>query len=103
MSRFAEPPHRDFRAFNDSLAFDWRLGPYDVEQSRAHATMLAAQGIITSEERDQLLGGLDQVAGELREGTFTLADGDEEIHMEIERRVTEIDGAVGGKLPTDSY
>ena len=65
MSRFAEPQHEDFRALNDSIGFDWRLGPYDVEQSRAHATMLAAQGIITAEERDQLHGGLDQVASEL--------------------------------------
>jgi argininosuccinate lyase len=100
MSRFAEPQHADFRALNDSIGFDWRLGPYDVEQSRAHATMLAAQGIITAEERDQLLGGLDQVAGELREGTFPFADGDEDIHMAIERRLTEIVGAVGGKLHT---
>src|SRR5947209_9283015 len=100
MSRFAEPQHADFRALNDSIGFDWRLGPYDVEQSRAHATMLGAQGIITAEERDQLLGGLDEVAGELREGTFPFADGDEDIHMAIERRVTEIAGAVGGKLHT---
>ena len=41
MSRFAEPQHADFRAMNDSLRFDWRLGPYDVAQSRAHAAMLA--------------------------------------------------------------
>ena len=43
MSRFGEAQHDDFRALNDSIGFDWRLGPYDVEQSRAHATMLAAR------------------------------------------------------------
>jgi argininosuccinate lyase len=100
MSRFAEPQHSDFRALNDSIGFDWRLGPYDVEQSRAHASMLAAQGIISVSERDELLGALDQVAGELRDGSFPFAEGDEDIHMAIERRVTEIVGAVGGKLHT---
>jgi len=100
MSRFAEPPHTDFRAFNDSIGFDWRLGPYDVEQSRAHATMLAAQGVVSVAERDELLRGLDRVALELRDGSFPFADGDEDIHMAIERRLTEIVGPVGGKLHT---
>ncbi|HUA06025.1 MAG TPA: argininosuccinate lyase [Solirubrobacteraceae bacterium] len=100
MSRFAEPQDAAFRALNDSLSFDWRLGPYDVQQSRAHATMLAAQGIISGEERDQLVGALDQVEHELGEGSFPFADGDEDIHMAIERRVTELAGRVGGKLHT---
>jgi argininosuccinate lyase len=100
MSRFAEPPHPDFRALNDSLSFDVRLGPYDVAQSRAHAAMLAAQGIISDSERDQLHGGLDQVARELGDGSFPFADADEDIHMAVERRLTEIVGPVGGKLHT---
>ncbi len=100
MSRFAEPQHADFRALNDSLRFDWRLGPYDVELSRAHAAMLAEQGIITAAERDDLHRALEQVAAELREGTFPFAEGDEDIHMAIERRVTELAGPVGGKLHT---
>ncbi len=100
MSRFAEPQHADFRALNDSLRFDWRLGPYDVEQSRAHADMLAAQGIISEAERDELQGALAQIAGELRDGAFPFAEGDEDIHMAIERRVTELAGRVGGKLHT---
>ena len=54
MSRFAEPQDAAFRALNDSLSFDIRLAPYDVEQSRAHAKMLGAQGIISATERDQL-------------------------------------------------
>ena len=53
---------------NASIGYDWRLGPYDVEQSRAHATMLAAAGIIAEADRDALLGGLDRVAEELDAG-----------------------------------
>src|SRR5207248_5675808 len=97
-SRFSEPQDAAFRALNDSLSFDWRLGPYDVAQSRAHSSMLAAQGIISESERDHLHRGLDQIERELSEGTFPFADGDEDIHMAIERRLTEITGPVGGKL-----
>jgi argininosuccinate lyase len=100
VSRFAEPQHADFRALNDSIAFDWRLGPYDVEQSRAHASMLAARGIISAAERDELLAALAQVDRELADAGFRFADGDEDIHMAIERRVTELAGEVGGKLHT---
>jgi argininosuccinate lyase len=100
VSRFAEPQDVTFRALNDSLSFDWRLGPYDVQQSRAHATMLAARGIITDDERDELQRALDQVERELTAGEFPFADGDEDIHMAIERRVTELAGRVGGKLHT---
>src|SRR5437588_1552904 len=100
MSRFSEPPDVAFRALGDSLAFDWRLGPYDVQQSRAHATMLAARGIISAAERDELHRALEHVEGELADGTFPFADGDEDIHMAIERRVTELAGRVGGKLHT---
>jgi argininosuccinate lyase len=100
MSRFAEPQHDAFRSLNDSISFDWRLGPYDVEQSRAHASMLAARGIISDSERDELLRGLEQVERELGDGSFPFEGGDEDIHMAIERRLTEIVGGVGGKLHT---
>src|ERR1700676_3481945 len=98
MSRFAEPQHDAFRRLNDSIGFDWRLAPYDIEQSRAHAAMLAAQGILSGDDRDELHHGLDQVQLELSDGSFPFAEDDEDIHMAIERRVTEIVGAVGGKL-----
>ena len=55
MSRFSLPPDPVFVTLNASIGFDWRLYPYDVEQSRAHATMLAAAGIITDTDRDELL------------------------------------------------
>jgi argininosuccinate lyase len=99
VSRFTDPQDAAFKALNDSLAFDVRLGPYDVEQSRAHATMLAARGIISETERDELVHGLDQVARELSDGAFPFAD-DEDIHMAVERRLIEITGPVGGKLHT---
>ena len=100
MSRFAEPQHPIFRQLNASIGFDWRLGPYDVEQSRAHATMLAAAGIISDPDRDALLAGLDRVEAELDGGTFRFDPEDEDIHMAVERRLTEIVGPVGGKLHT---
>jgi argininosuccinate lyase len=100
VSRFSLPPDPVFQSLNASIGFDWRLAPYDVEQSRAHATMLAAAGIITDSDRDELLGGLDRVAAELDAGEFGFLDSDEDIHMAVERRLTEIIGAVGGKLHT---
>ena len=100
MSRFAEPQHPVFQRLNASIGLDWRLGPYDVAQSRAHATMLAAQGIISDADRDALLAGLDEIAAEFEVGSFPFRDDDEDIHMAIERRLTELVGPVGGKLHT---
>jgi argininosuccinate lyase len=101
VSRFHEPQHRDFQRLNNSIAFDRRLWPQDIEQSCAHARMLAAREIISAEDRDVLLAGLDQVARELQpSGEFRFDPGDEDIHMAIERRLTEIVGPVGGRLHT---
>src|SRR4051812_16703548 len=100
VSRFSQPPDPVFAALNASIGFDWRLGPYDIAQSRAHATMLAATGIISDGDRDELLGGLDRVAEELDRGEFAFRDDDEDIHMAVERRLTEIVGGVGGGPPT---
>ncbi len=100
MSRFSQPQDPAFAALNSSIGFDYRLGPYDIEQSRAHAKMLAATGIISAGDRDELLGGLDRVAEELDRGEFPFRDDDEDIHMAVERRLTEIVGPVGGRLHT---
>jgi argininosuccinate lyase len=62
--------------------------------------MLAAQGIVSAEDRDALLAGLDAVEAELREGSFPFAPDDEDIHMAVERRLTELAGPVGGRLHT---
>src|SRR6478672_6789862 len=98
MSRFSEPQDPVFRELNTSLPYDQRLWPHDVAQSRAHARMLAARGIIGDDDRDGLLQGLDAVEAELRDGRFPFGAEDEDIHMAIERRLTEIAGPVGGKL-----
>jgi argininosuccinate lyase len=100
MSRFREPQHPDFQRLNASLHFDRRLWPQDVAQSRAHARMLAARGILTAADRDELLLGLDAVETELAEERFPFEEGDEDIHMAIERRLTELVGPVGGRLHT---
>ncbi len=100
MSRFSEPQDPAFQRLNASIAFDRRLGPYDVAQSRAHVTMLAAVGVIEEGDRDALLATLDQVERELEDGTFPFAQDDEDIHMAVERRVTELAGRVGGRMHT---
>jgi argininosuccinate lyase len=100
MSRFREPQHPDFRRLNSSLRFDQRLWPHDVEQSRAHASMLAECGIISPEDRDDILGGLAVLEAELAGGTFPFEEHDEDIHMAIERRLIELAGPVGGRLHT---
>src|SRR3954447_1481390 len=100
MSRFHEPQDPDFQRLNTSIAVDRRLWPQDLAQSRAHVTMLGAREIVSPEDRDALLAALAAVEAELREERFAFADGDEDIHMAIERRVIEIAGPVGGKLHT---
>src|SRR4051794_21372930 len=100
MSRFSEPQAAAFQALNTSLSFDRRLWPHDVAQSRAHARMLAARAIISDQDRDALLAGLDAVEAELRDGSFPFEADDEDIHMAVERRLTELAGPVGGKLHT---
>jgi argininosuccinate lyase len=100
MSRFSEPQDPAFRALDSSLAFDRRLWPYDVAQSRAHAGMLAARDIIGPDDRDALHAALEKVEVELADGTFPFADDDVDIHMAIERRVTELAGPAGAKLHT---
>jgi argininosuccinate lyase len=100
VSRFHEPQHPDFHRLNSSLEFDRRLWPQDIAQSRAHARMLAAREIISAEDRDELLRGLDAVELELTMERFPFGSEDEDIHMAIERRLSEIVGAVAGRLHT---
>ncbi|HWI21789.1 MAG TPA: argininosuccinate lyase [Baekduia sp.] len=99
MGRFSEPPDPLFQAINTSLAFDRRLWPHDVAQSRAHAKMLAGAGIIATDDRDAILAGLDTVEQELATGEFPFLASDEDIHMAIERRLTELTSA-GARMHT---
>ncbi len=100
MARFERQPDPVFWQLNASLSFDRRLAPYDVRQSRAHAAALHRAGVLDAEELQQLQAALDQVSEELGSGSFPFEEADEDIHMAIERRVTEIAGRVGGKIHT---
>ena len=100
MSRFGEDQDPLFRRINASISFDRRLAPFDVEQSRAHARALNRLGVLDEAELKTILEGLDAVAAELESEDFDVADDDEDIHMAIERRLTELVGPVGGKLHT---
>jgi argininosuccinate lyase len=100
MSRFADPQDPVFQALNSSISFDYRLAPYDLEQSGAHVRMLARCGIIPDEDREQIEAGLAQIREEIDADSFRIDPGDEDIHMAIERRLIEIVGPVGGKLHT---
>ena len=100
MPRFEQDPAPVFWQLNASLSFDRRLAPYDVRQSRAHARALRAAGILDDGELEELLAGLDRVEAEVEAGEFPFEPGDEDIHMAIERRLTEIAGRVGGKIHT---
>jgi argininosuccinate lyase len=100
MGRFRDPQDPLFRALNSSIAFDYRLAPYDLEQSLVHARMLARSGIITGDDLAALERGLDAVRREIEEDRFHVKPDDEDVHMAIERRLTEIAGPVGGKLHT---
>ncbi len=100
MSRVSEPQDALFRALNTSIGFDYRLAPFDIEQSLAHARMLARQEIISAEDLAEIERGLGEVRQEIEENRFQVHPEDEDIHMAIERRLTEIVGPVGGKLHT---
>jgi len=98
--RFAGSPSEALQALNDSLPFDRRMFREDIAGSRAHVNMLADVGLLTNDERDQLVVGLDAVEAEMASGAFEPIASDEDIHTAVERRVTEIAGAVGGKIHT---
>jgi argininosuccinate lyase len=100
MGRFRDPQDPLFQALNSSIAFDYRLAPYDLEQSLAHARMLARSNIISDDDLEQIERGLQAVREEIEAASFVVTDDDEDIHMAIERRLTEIIGPVGGKLHT---
>ena len=101
MSRFREPQDPAFQALNASIGFDRRLWPHDVAQSRAHARMLAAQGIISRRgPRRAARRASTPSRPSCATGRFPFAPDDEDIHMAVERRLTELAGPVGGRLHT---
>lgn len=98
--RFAAQPADAMQAINASIDVDKRLWREDIEGSKAHADMLAAQGIITQEDNAAIQGGLDQIAAEIAGGTFPFSAELEDIHLNIEARLTERIGEAGKRLHT---
>ncbi len=98
--RFAEQTNALVHRYNASIGFDARLYDEDITGSVAWAEGLAAAGLLTTDERDALLAGLEAVRAEFAAGTFAIAPDDEDIHSAVERRLTAIAGPVGGKLHT---
>jgi argininosuccinate lyase len=82
------------------LPFDRTMWRDDIAGSAAHVRGLARVGLLSDGERDAILDALDRVAGEIESDTFVFVESDEDIHTAVERRVTEIAGAAGGKLHT---
>jgi argininosuccinate lyase len=98
--RFSEPTDPGARAFTASLPFDHRLWRVDLAGSEAWARALAKGGVLVETELDTILRGLAEIRGELEQGTFPFRLELEDIHMNIERRLIEKVGPVGGKLHT---
>ncbi len=98
--RFAEKTAASVEAFTASIHYDARLYRHDIAGSRAHAKMLAKQGLIRSEECEQILAGLSEIEQEIDEGRFTFRTELEDIHMNIEKALVEKIGSAGERLHT---
>ncbi|MCV2866077.1 argininosuccinate lyase [Defluviimonas sp. WL0075] len=98
--RFAAGPDAIMEAINASIGFDQRLYAQDIRGSRAHAAMLAAQGIITSKDAEAIGEGLLTVLSEIEGGNFAFSTALEDIHMNVEARLKEVIGEPAGRLHT---
>ena len=98
--RFAGGPAAVMREINASIAVDKRLWREDIAASKAHAAMLGEQGILSNDEAAAIAQGLDQIAEEYAAGKLVEDPGLEDIHMHVERRLSELIGPVAGKLHT---
>ena len=99
--RFSAAPTGELERFGASLPFDKRMWRQDIRGSKAHAAMLAHQGVISQQDADAIRAGLDDIAGLIERGEFAFdVDRDEDIHMAIERVLTENIGPAGGRLHT---
>ena len=97
---FADGPAPLMEQINASIGFDKRLYAHDLAGSRAHARMLAQAGLLTVQERDAILQGLDEIEASIEDGRFDFSPSLEDIHMNIEARLTEAIGEPGRKLHT---
>ena len=98
--RFNEPVTELVKRFTASISFDQKLGLYDIEGSMAHAEMLAAQKIITQKDLKAIQGGLQNIQKEILAGTFKWSLDLEDVHLNIEKRLTDKIGEAGKKLHT---
>ncbi len=97
--RFADGPAPALAALSKSTHFDWVLAPYDVAASKAHAKVLHSAGLLTEEQRDGLLAGLDSLGADVADGSFTPLASDEDVHGALERGLIDRVGAdLGGRL-----
>jgi len=98
--RFADAPDAVMEAINASISFDKRMAAQDIAGSRAHAAMLAATGIISDSDAEAMREGLLTVLSEIEDGSFVYSAALEDIHMNVEARLTELIGPVAGRLHT---
>ncbi|MEM7545425.1 MAG: argininosuccinate lyase [Pseudomonadota bacterium] len=98
--RFATGPDAIMEEINASIGFDRRMARQDVEGSRAHARMLAASGVITDSDADQICDGLLTVLSEIDDGSFAFSRALEDIHMNVEARLKQLIGDPAGRLHT---
>ena len=98
--RFAAGPDAIMEAINASIGFDQRLYTQDIRGSRAHAAMLAAQGIISDKDAEAIGEGLVTVLSEIEAGKFEFSAALEDIHMNIEARLKALVGEPAGRLHT---
>ena len=96
--RFADGPSDAMAALSLSTHFDWRLAPYDVQQTRAHAKVLHGAGLLTDDELARVLEALDGLAADIASGAFAPIPADEDVHTAVERGLIEHLGDLGGKL-----
>lgn len=97
--RFKEPASIEMTALSRSVQFDWRLAPYDLKQSSAHAKVLHAAKLLTDNELEAMLDGITALAVQVQDGSFTAIETDEDVHSALERGLIELLGAeLGGKL-----
>ncbi|RZA32584.1 MAG: argininosuccinate lyase [Lysobacteraceae bacterium] len=99
-ARFSEPVSDLVKRYTASVFFDKRLAPFDIQGSLAHAEMLAAQGIISEHDRAEIERGMAQIKGEIEAGSFEWLLDLEDVHLNIEKRLTELVGDAGKRLHT---
>jgi argininosuccinate lyase len=98
--RFSGPASELAQQFSESVSFDWRLFAHDIAGSIAHAAALAEAGVVSSEEREKIEGGLREIQQEIESGKFQWDQSLEDVHMNIEAALTKRIGAVGAKVHT---